>query len=371
MKVAFVVASPMYPDVVGGAEIFTDTIAKSLSYLGFEVHIIAYEGIKFHNRRDNKLVLHGIRMKMPFLGRALTFTVKALKVLLGTKPDICIAIMGHSALPCLAYWFLVKRPIIVRLSGGEFRAAFKNRNFGLLAKIYSRFMIEMWRKCYIIALNRNIYSTLRLKRIGKKIFLIPNPIKDDFFEINPALDNFNIVYVGGLKESKGLHTLIEAFAEVAEKIPEARLILVGDGPLRHALEEKIQKLSLKGKVLITGFVPNDYIPKILEKASAFVLPSRSEGLSNALLQAMAAGLPCIVSNIEENKEVVIDGYNGFTFELGQPKSLATAIMRVITDKRLALKVGRNARNSVFKLRISNIIKLYIQTFLNIIKNYKC
>ncbi|MDI9619980.1 MAG: glycosyltransferase family 4 protein [Candidatus Nezhaarchaeota archaeon] len=369
MKVAFVVAGPMYPDAVGGAEIFTGMIAKSLSNLGSEVHIVAYEGVKFHNKRDNKIVWHGIKMKMPFLGRTLTFAVKALGVLLGIKPDVCIANMGHSVLPCLAYSLLVKRPIMVRMAGGEFVAAFKNRNLGLWAKIYSRFMIEMSRKCYIITLNRDAYSTFRLKKIGKKIFLIPNPIKDEFFEVKPKLDGFNIVYVGGLKASKGLHTLIKAFVEVSEKNPNARLLLVGDGPLRKTLEEMIHRLNLKGKVLITGFVLNDYIPKILEKASAFVLPSHSEGLSNSLLQAMAAGLPCIVSNIEENKYIIIDGYNGLIFELGQPKSLAAAMTRVITDKKFALKIGYNARNSVFNLRISNITKLYIQAIFDTIKDY--
>jgi len=103
VKVAFVIAGPMYPDVAGGAEIFTFTLSSELTRLGVETHIIAYEGKWFRNKRMGNLIWHGVKMKVPFLlGRTLTFTVKALNILLRIKPDLCIANMGHSVFPCLA-----------------------------------------------------------------------------------------------------------------------------------------------------------------------------------------------------------------------------------------------------------------------------
>jgi len=369
VKVAFVVAGSMYPDVVGGAEIFTDIMASELARLGMKVHIVAYEGIRFRNRRDGNLTWHGINMKVPFLlGRTLTFTVKTLNLLLRVKPDICVANMGHSVFPCLAYALLARRPVLVRLAGGEFVAAFKERPAGLWEKIYSRLTVEASRKCDIIVLNRDTYFTLRSRRIGRRIFLAPNPIKNEFFNIQPSLHGFNVVYVGSLKEKKGITILVDAFADVVKSIPESRLILVGDGPLRSVVEEKIRNLGLEGKILITGFIPNDQVPEMLEKASVFVLPSYSEGLSNALLQAMAAGLPCIASDIEENREVISNGVNGLLFPVGNSKALAEALTQVLTDKALALKLGYNAKENVKHLKLEKIVKMYLKVFLSSLRN---
>jgi len=156
--------------------------------------------------------------------------------------------------------------------------------------------------------------------------------------------------------------LVEAFAEVVKAIPEARPIIVGDGPLRSDIEKRIRELSLENKILITGFIPNSQIPRILERASIFVLPSYGEGLSNALLQAMAAGLPCIVSDTEENREVIRHGVNGLLFPVGDSRALAEILIQVLKDKYFASKLGLIARKSVKHLKYKRIIKMYLRVF---------
>jgi len=365
VKVAFIVAGPMYPDIAGGAEIFTFTLSSELARLGVETYVIAYEGRWFRNKRIGNLIWHGVKVKASFLPvvRTLIFTIKALSVLSRIKPDLCVAIMGHSVFPCLAYTFLLGRPTLVRLAGGEFVLAFKERRKTLWGRIFSRLTIEASRKCDIIVLNRDTYFTLRSRKIGKRVYLIPNPIRDEFFKIQPYIQGFNIVYVGRLSREKGVLTLVEAFAEVVKAIPEARLIIVGDGSLRPHVKKQIRELNLEDKVLITGFIPNSQIPRILEKASVFVLPSYGEGLSNALLQAMAAGLPCVVSDTEENREVVRHGVNGLLFPVGDSKALAEVLIRVLTDKELALKLANKAREDVKNLKAKNIVRLYLKAFL--------
>lgn len=369
VKVAFIVAGPMYPDIAGGAEIFTFTLSSELARLGVETYVIAYEGRWFRNKRTGDLIWHGVKVKASFLPvvRTLIFTIKALSILLRIKPDLCIAIMGHSVFPCLAYTFLLGRPTLVRLAGGEFVEAFKDRPTTLWKRISSRLTIEASKKCDIIVLNRDAYLTLRSRGIGRRVYLIPNPIRDEFFKIQPYIQGFNIVYVGRLSKEKGVLTLVEAFAEVVKAIPEARLIIVGDGSLRPHVEKQIRELNLEDKVLITGFIPNSKIPQMLEKASVFVLPSYGEGLSNALLQAMATGLPCIVSATEENREVIRHGVNGLLFPVGNSKTLAEILIHVLKDKSLALKLGSMARESVRHLTFRNITRLYLKSFLCSIK----
>jgi len=368
VKVAFVVAGPMYPDIAGGAEIFTFTLSNELARLGVETHIIAYEGRWFRNKRRGNLIWHGIKIRVPFpLVRTLTFTVKAVGILSRIKPDLCIAIMGHSVFSCLVYTLLLGRPTLVRLAGGEFVEAFKERPTTLWRRIFSRLTIEASRKCDIIVLNRDTYLTLRSKGIGRRVYLIPNPIRDEFFKIQPYIQGFNIVYVGRLSREKGVLTLVEAFAEVVKAIPEARLIIVGDGPLRSYIEKLIRELSLENKILITGFIPNSQIPRILKKASVFVLPSYGEGLSNALLQAMAAGLPCIVSDTEENREVIHHGVNGLLFPVGDSRALAEILIQVLKDKYFASKLGLIARESVKHLKYKTIIRMYLRVFSELFK----
>jgi len=362
--VAFVIAGPMYPDVVGGAEVFTFTLSSELAGLGIETYIIAYEGKWFRNKRMGNLIWHSVKMKIPLLlGRTLIFTVKALSILLRIKPDLCIANMGHSVFPCLAYTFLLRRPTLVRLAGGEFVAAFKERPTTIWGRIFSRLTIEASRKCDIVVLNRDAYLTLKSRGIGRRVYLIPNPIRNEFFNLQPFIQGFNIIYVGRLYREKGILTLVEAFAEVVKAIPEAKLILVGDGPLRPHIEKRIRELNLENKVLITGFIPNSRIPQTLEKASVFVLPSYAEGLSNALLQAMAAGLPCVVSDVEENREVIHHGVNGLLFPVGDSKALAAMLIQVLKDKSLASRLGLMARESVKHLTLKNITRLYLKSFL--------
>jgi len=148
----------------------------------------------------------------------------------------------------------------------------------------------------------------------------------------------------------------------------ANIVAMRDNPtLRPDIEKRVRELGLENKVVITGFIPNSQIPKILEGASVFVLPSYSEGLSNALLQAMAAGLPCIVSDIEENREVIHRGVNGLLFPVGDSKALAETLIQVLTDKELASKLGLMARESVKHLKLKNFVKLYLKSFLHSIR----
>ncbi len=149
------------------------------------------------------------------------------------------------------------------------------------------------------------------------------------------------VYTGRLCEEKGLGELVDAWVHVAESHPIARLILVGEGPMRKELLNRIDAAGLRGTVVLAGAF--DDVEDFLCAADLFVLPSWEEGLSLSLLEAMAAELPVVATDIPANRVVVDDGEQGLLVPPHDAKALAAVILRVIdhpADARRMAAAGR-------------------------------
>ncbi len=149
------------------------------------------------------------------------------------------------------------------------------------------------------------------------------------------------VFTGRLHEGKRLNVLIAAWWQVVRSGRDARLWLVGEGPEHEALERQIGESGLSGKVSLVGAF--DCVEDLLFAADLFVLPSREEGLSQALLEAMAAGLPVVVSDIPGNRRAVTDGIQGIAVPMDDAAALAEAIERLLERPNLAMQLGAAGR----------------------------
>jgi len=150
--------------------------------------------------------------------------------------------------------------------------------------------------------------------------------------------------VGTLREVKGHRYLLEAIAAVREQVPHVHLSLVGDGPARGALEDLRQRLGLNGSVSLWGM--RDDVHALLKQFDVFVLPSLSEGISNALLEAMAAGLPVVATNVGGTPEVVQHGVTGLLVPPQDSRALADALRQVLSDPDRRHEMGRKGRERV-------------------------
>jgi len=151
-----------------------------------------------------------------------------------------------------------------------------------------------------------------------------------------------VIFLGRLAGQKDWRTLLRAFGILRGGPVGAELLVLGEGPERDALLEERRVLGLEGSVRVLGGVP-DPLP-YFQAADAFVLPTRSEGLSNSLLEAMATGLPCVATRLEANAEVVEDGTDGVLVPGNDPGALATALNSVLTDPGTARRLGAAARS---------------------------
>lgn len=147
--------------------------------------------------------------------------------------------------------------------------------------------------------------------------------------------------LANLRPEKGLLQLVEAAALVRGHVPSARFSIWGEGPLRPALEARIQALGLTDTVLLHGSTREP--EKALQRCDVFVLPSLSEACSNVLLEAMATGLPVVTTRIGGNPNLIEDGRTGLLVPAGHPQPLADAIARLLSSPELAGRVAAGAR----------------------------
>jgi glycosyltransferase involved in cell wall biosynthesis len=219
----------------------------------------------------------------------------------------------------------------------------------------------------IIALNH--LAAAELQEMGfspKQIAQIPNGVevqdiqpKADYAISGPA----RLIFVGRFHECKGIDRLFHAIKLIQQEQSHKRLnlTLLGTGSLDTELERLAQELGIASSVHFQGQV-TDVIP-FLQESDIFVLPSKAEGISNALLEAMACGLPCVTTNNAGNRFVISSGENGLLVPVDDDTALAEAILQCISDQQLRELLGRNARMTVeLHYSIESVAKRYVQLY---------
>ncbi len=207
----------------------------------------------------------------------------------------------------------------------------------------------------------------------KKVTVIPNGLEIEKYQISVDKiakckelgipDNIPLIgCIGRLEKQKGHRYLLEAFALLSKENIPSFLILVGTGSEKEQLEILSKKLGIESSIKFLG-MRND-IPEILQIMDIFVLPSLYEGMSNALMEAMATGLPIIATNIPENKELIENEVSGILVPMKSSKKLAVALKRNINNPGKCTLIASIAKNTIMmRYSIDTISQKYI-TFIN-------
>lgn len=153
-----------------------------------------------------------------------------------------------------------------------------------------------------------------------------------------------IVSVGRLSPEKGHRYLVAAAPRIIAAVPDARCVLIGEGAEARRLERQIASLGLNGLVALAGFRSD--VPTVLKVADVFVLPSLSEGLPVAALEALAAGVPIVATAAGGTPEVVLNEHTGLLVPPRDPARLAQATVRLLREADLAARLAREGRQLV-------------------------
>ena len=180
-----------------------------------------------------------------------------------------------------------------------------------------------------------------------------------------GIESKRIVSVGRLEPQKNQMMLIESFHRVHKEHPEYILEIYGEGSMREILQEKINELQLDQCVFLRGHSSD--IPKILEESFLFVLSSDYEGLSNALIEALAVGMPVITTDhpCGGAKILVQDGVNGILVSTGNANEMASAMKQIIQDHTFALRMGENAYRTRELLSVDRIADEWLKVIMKL------
>ena len=178
-------------------------------------------------------------------------------------------------------------------------------------------------------------------------------------------DSVGFGAIGRLVPVKCFPMLLEASAMIFDKVPNSYLVIVGDGPLGGELKAMVRSRNIADRVKFLGWRPD--VPDILKALDVFVCSSESEGMSNTILEAMASGIPVVATAVGGNAELVVDGETGLLVESTDPKILASAVVRLLANQELRLRMGAIGRRRVeecFSLEAMtrNYAKFYVEMF---------
>ena len=215
----------------------------------------------------------------------------------------------------------------------------------------------------VVANCRAAADRLRWERVpARKISVIPNGLDlAGYTPRSPRPAARRIVTVANLRREKGHDVLLDAAASVLRRFPDAHFDIIGAGPERAALEARAAALAIAGGVSFLGHCED--IPARLAAADLFVLPSRSEAFPNAVLEAMAMGVPAIASAIGGLLEVIEDQRNGLLVPPGDAAALAAAIGALLADPIRAAQMGAAARARAEEFSFTRMVASFERVYL--------
>lgn len=377
------VARLFYP-WVGGAERQAQKLAQTMVEKGTAVEIVTgwwfrgtprrerLEGVPVY-RNQTLWEFFGIKGLRKFGGYL--YILSLLRHLRRRRNDYdVIHVHGlnyHTFTAVLAGKWL-KRPVICKLANsGEGSDILKMRQDKQL--MFSRYMLPTALKCdRFVALNKRVVEELTAVNVPpQRIVELPNGVETD--DISPKTtyelhDPARLIFVGRLHPQKGLDTLLQACQEL-KRVYDGRLQLqlLGDGPLREELEQLAKQLDISDIVQFVG--QTDQVISHLQEADIFVLPSRAEGISNALLEAMSVGLPAVVSGIPGNVDVIEDEKCGLLFPVDDSQALASRLHRLLGEAKLRQQLGKQARQRVVeRFSLDYVADCYIDLYHTLVSS---
>lgn len=174
---------------------------------------------------------------------------------------------------------------------------------------------------------------------------LPHPTKSEL-QVKHAITSPSIISVGRFVPWKGFEMLIDTFLDLHKKFPGSTLRIVGEGPMRHVLEQKVEKLNLKNSVYILGQLAQDEVLEYIKASDLFVLNTGYEGLSHLILEAMAVGTPIVTTDVGGNGELITNEVSGVLIPYNNKIALTNAIIETLNDTQRRESYSSNAEKKI-------------------------
>jgi glycosyltransferase involved in cell wall biosynthesis len=304
----------------------------------------------------------------------------------GMPFDRTIAFFG---IPCgaLALWLKWRSgiPYVVSLRGSDVPGYSEkyDRMYFFLAPLVRL----VWRSALAVVPNSRGLAELAMRTSSKQKFeIIPNGVDTGEFAPDPAREHdgyFRILTVSRLTPRKGIRFLIRAMSIISSSVIPAKagiqkespgsrvkpgmtetnkieLWIVGDGEEKPALEALAKECGVSERVKFFGAVPHGELKKYYGLADIFCLPSLNEGMSNTVLEALAAGLPIVATVTGGTEELVTDGVNGCFVKQRSPEDLAEKLSTLLADEKMRRRMGESSRKRAEEMSWTRVAKKFLE-----------
>jgi glycosyltransferase involved in cell wall biosynthesis len=355
------------PLTYGGGETLFWNIAKSLVSRGHEVYVITQK-VRGVSESEVRAGVHILRVGRPveYSGALTTNAFESLAYLVGAfVAGIRVAsqrrveiIHSNTYVPAIAGQVcasILRRKHVMTVHDVYlatmpwFRAKWRTQaDVGFLARTLGPFLeLALLRMpaTVIHTVSDSSFRDLLQMRIKTRITVVPNSIDigDYVTEGEVPVNYHQAIYVGRLVFYKNLEVIFRAFVNVLETVSDARLIIVGDGPMRKTWESMADDLGLKDHVRFFGRIPHKDKIRLLKESAFLILPSMVEGFGIVILEAFASERAVLVSSIEALRELVSDGTDGFLADPTDEEEWANKMTTLFTDFENTRHMGETGK----------------------------
>ena len=346
-----------YPPIGGGAANATLFLARALVGLGHRVEVLTAglegqhgsvleEGITLHRLPSTRKQADRAAMG-DLVGFMVRSWMRVASIPHAERPDAAIAFFTIPSGPAALRLF--KRagvPYIVSLRGTDVPGhdVTMNRMHAITRPVRRRVL----RSARAIVANSESLAATSRAADPFPVEIIPNGVDSVTFSPLPSprrlkeSEPFRLLFVGRVHREKNLGPVIDQLPH----LPQVTLVVAGDGAQREALQARARELGVEGRIEWLGWQKKAQLPEIYRSADALINPSLYEGMPNVVLEAMASGLPVIVSEVPGNTAVIQPGVTGEAFPLDRPGVIAERVGAFVASPGLTQRYGKAARHVV-------------------------
>jgi glycosyltransferase involved in cell wall biosynthesis len=364
LKIALV--TRRYPPLIGGAERVLSYLAAALAAEGAEVDVLTSraEGLPATSDAGSFRVVRLATSRARFVGTWLY--MRELGRWFDRNPvDLAyVSMLKHDAYVAVGQGKRRGFPVVLRPEGAGATGDLAWQKWGTFGR-------RIGQRCRqadaFVAISPSVRGELVADGYDPaRIVDLPNgvPVPEEPWRDRKQAGSLRAAFVGRLAPEKGLDALVDAWPMVLNENPRARLTLIGEGPERASLEARISRLDLGNSVELPGVSADP--SSVLRDCDLFVLPSREEGMSIALLEAMALGIPSVASSIPGNLALMTEGVHGQLAPPDDPPALARAILDHRADPRAPIMAEAARCRVVEHYSIAAVARRHLELFARLV-----
>ena len=349
----------------GGAERVVVTLSNRL-VKDNDVTIITTTDEKPEYNLDKKIslfILKDFADNKNILTKNIIYLKKLKKYIKDINPDIIVGFLPEPSYRLLLLRPFIRTPVIIsdRNDPKIEYASLKNKI--IMKWLYHRadgFVFQT-------SEAQNYFS----KKIQSKSIVIANPVDDKFFNVNYCGEKSKeFINVGRLNEQKNQIFLIDCFKEVIKKHSDYKLLIYGDGNMKDEISSYVKINKLNNNIKLCGNV--DDIENILKEKKGFILSSKYEGMPNALMEAMAVGVPCISTDCPCGgpRELIKNNINGLLVKSNDKNELVSAMYKIIENDKMCKKIAMAAKKNMNNYSCDKIVSKWFEFMKEVYKNEK-